>query len=359
MSPAEQPILAQWILDTRSWFPEVTSTQQLETHAARAFSFLPPSARTAILRYYHPRDAKMALASALLKHYAVAKLSHTPCNNNNPDGAFTRDARTKPVYIDPATGAQPVSFNVSHQAGIVAIIAVAGYHPPPPPRTAPSSSTNEREAGQAEAGAEVGVEVGVDVVCTSERRARDHAMIARDGWPAFVDMHADVFAPGEVAYLKHRVLLRMASSVGGGGGAPTTEQLVDVKLRAFYALWALREAYVKLTGEALLADWLRELEFVDFRPPRPTAGWEVPAREGGGQEDRDGEDAEVIRRIDIRFKGNKVEDVNMCLRSVGQDYMIATAVRTPGRKEDGLGWGLGPYEILSLEEVLDFAESSR
>jgi 4'-phosphopantetheinyl transferase len=298
----------------------------------------------------------MALASVLLKHYAVAKLSSTPWSQllaaNNPDGAFTRDARTKPVYIDPATGTQPVSFNVSHQAGIVAIIAVAGYQPPP-------SSTSEAEKAQAQAA----VEVGVDVVCSSERRARDHGMIARDGWPAFVDMHADVFAPGEVAYLKHRVLSSSAAAglVVPAASAPTTEQLVDVKLRAFYALWALREAYVKLTGEALLAEWLRELEFVDFRPPRPTAGWEVPAREGGveGDGEGEGEDAEVIRRIDIRFRGDRVEDVNMCLRSMGQDYMIATAVRTPRRKEDGLGWGLGPYEILSLEEVLDFAESSR
>ncbi|KAK4239748.1 hypothetical protein C8A03DRAFT_13895 [Achaetomium macrosporum] len=341
MSSTEQPTLAQWILDTRAWFPEVSATQQLETHASRAFSLLPPSSRTAILRYYHPRDAKMALASALLKHYAVARLSHTSWSQllaaNNPDGAFTRDARTKPVYIDPATGTQPVAFNVSHQAGIVAIIAVAGYHPP---------STGEAQA-------EVGVEVGVDVVCTSERRARDHAMIARDGWPAFVDMHGDVFAPGEVRYLKHRVLSTAAGLVPAS--APTAEQVVDGKLRAFYALWALREAYVKLTGEALLAEWLRELEFVDFRPPRPTAAWEVPAQEGDGER----EDAEVIRRVDIRFKGEKVEDVNMCLRSMGPDYMIATAVRTPGRKEDGLGWSLGPYELLSLEEVLDFAESSR
>jgi 4'-phosphopantetheinyl transferase len=187
------------------------------------------------------------------------------------------------------------------------------------------------------------VEVGVDVVCTSERRTRDHAMLAGEGWPAFVDMHADVFAPGEVAYLKHRVLEAVPGLVAGA----TVERINDGKLRAFYTLWALREAYVKLTGEALLAEWLKDLEFRGFRPPRPTAGWDVPARE---------EEGEVVRDIEIWFKGARVEDVNISLRSMGEDFMIATAVRTPGRKEDGLGWALGPYEALSLEQVLDFAE---
>ncbi|KAK4153091.1 hypothetical protein C8A00DRAFT_15644 [Chaetomidium leptoderma] len=329
----DTPVIAQWIFDTRSWYPEVTQTKQLETHASRALALLTPSTRPQILRYYHARDAKMALASALIKHYAIAKLHPKNNNNNTPpprwsQTTITRDARTKPVYIDPATGAQPVAFNVSHQAGIVALIAVV---------------------------AEEEVEVGVDIVCTSERRARDQGMIVDgggggggDGWAAFVDMHADVFAAGEVDYLKHKVLAAVPELVPAT--SPTAEQVADGKLRAFYALWALREAYVKLTGEALLAEWLGELEFRGFRPPRATAGWEVPADEEGGEE--------VIREVEIWFKGKRVEDVNMCLRSMGPDYMVATAVRTPGKKELGLGWTLGPYEVLSLEEVLDFAESS-
>lgn len=287
-----------------------------------------------ILRYYYARDAKMALASALLKHYAVSKLTPTPWSLTVATG-MTRDERTKPVYVDPATGTQPVVFNVSHQDGVVALIAVANY-----PST--TNNNNNNQPG------EPGVDVGVDVVCTSERRARDRGMLASDGWPAFVDMHADVLAPGETRYLKYRVLDAVPDLVPGDN--PTDEQVNDGRLRAFYALWALREAYVKLTGHALLADWLRELEFRDFRPPRPTAGWGVPARE---------EEGEVVKDTEIWFQGRRVEDVNMCLSALGPDFMIATAVRTPGNKEDGLGWQLGPYEVLSLDEVLDFAEGSR
>lgn len=38
MSRAEttphQPVIAQWIFDTRSWYPEVTQTKQLETYVS-------------------------------------------------------------------------------------------------------------------------------------------------------------------------------------------------------------------------------------------------------------------------------------------------------------------------------------
>ncbi|GAB1311593.1 holo-[acyl-carrier-protein] synthase [Madurella fahalii] len=343
---SSKPTIVQWILDTRTWFPEATETKHLETHASRALALLTEAERTSVLRYFHVRDAKMSLASSLLKHYCIAKLA--PSRPPWRSTTITRDARTKPVWIDPATGTQPVSFNVSHQAGVVALVAVANY------RAGGGSGSGggggdggARRAGAAAADAEA--EVGVDVVCTSERRARDQAMVRNEGWAAFVDMHADVFGPGEVRYLKHQVLSAMPRLEPP---PPSAEQLADAKLRAFYALWALREAYVKLTGEALLAEWLRELEFRDFRPPTPTAGWDVPA-----DEDETGQAAQVIRQTEITFRGRKVEDVNICLRSIGPDFMIATAVRTPGNKDDGLGWRLGPYEVLSLEDVLDFAES--
>ncbi len=249
----------------------------------------------------------MALASALLKHYAVARLARTPWSVTTAAENMRRDARGKPVYVDPATGREPVAFNVSHQDGVVVLVAVAGGLP--------------------------GVQVGVDIVSTSERRTRDLAMLAKEpgGWADFVDMHADVLAPGEARRL-----------TGIGGAA-------DDKLRAFYSLWALREAYVKLTGEALLAEWLRELEFRDYGPPRPTAAWAIRAEEGDG---------EVVRPRDIWFKGARVEDVEMCLGSVGQSFMIATAVRAPGMGEDGLAGRLGLYEELTLEEMLEFARTS-
>ncbi|KAK3394018.1 hypothetical protein B0H63DRAFT_459732 [Podospora didyma] len=333
---ATKPVLVQWILDTRTWWPEATETRQLETHAKRALALLTETERAGVLRYYHVRDAKLAVASALIKHYCIGRL--VPGGGVSWQAtSITRNARGKPVYVDPATGTEPVAFNVSHQAGIVALVAVSGYAGP----------------GSAEA--------GVDVVCTSERRDRDEKMLAEGssggtgpaGWHRFVDMHADVFAPGEAAYLKYQVPYSVDALVPPGASA---EQVVDARLRTFYALWAMREAYVKLTGEALLAEWLRDLEFRYFRPPRPTPAWSVPAREE--EEEEGGQDAQVINHTEIRFMGKKVDDVNLSLRSMGPDYMICTAVRTPENKTAALGWKLGPYEIITLDEVLDFAEST-
>lgn len=281
--------------------------------AARALSLLTEDERKAVLRYLFVRDAKMSLASQLLKHYVVSKFCDVPWWETK----ITRNAKTKPVYVDPATGKSPVEFNVTHQAGLVALVASYGYE---------------------------GVEVGVDIVCVDERRDRDHAAIGREGWPSFVDMHADVFAPSEANYLKYQVL----SAVPGLPAGATAAQVTDFKLRCFYTLWCLREAYVKMTGEALLAPWLKVLEFRNFRPPQPTASF--------GASSEDGSDA--VREHDVWFEGSKVEDANVCLRSLGPNYMTCTAVRTPQDKEVGLGLDLGPFEVVRIEDILGFAESS-
>ncbi|KAI3399423.1 hypothetical protein diail_6895 [Diaporthe ilicicola] len=307
-----KPVIVQWIVDTRNLWPSAEKTAQLETAAARALAFLTQDERKAVLRYLFVRDAKMSLASHLLKHYVVSKFCDVPWW----DAKITRNAKTKPVYVDTATGKSPVEFNVTHQAGLVALVASYGYED---------------------------VDVGVDIVCVSERRDRDHAAIGREGWPSFVDMHADVFAPSEATYLKHQVL----SAVPGLPAGATPAQVADFKLRCFYTLWCLREAYVKMTGEALLAPWLKVLEFRNFKPPQPTESFDG-AREDG---------SDAVTEHDIWFEGSKVDDANVCLRSLGPDYMTCTAVRTPQNKEVGLGLDLGPFEVLPIDEILEFAES--
>lgn len=284
----------------------------MSKQAARALALLGEDERRAVLRYLFVRDAKMSLASHLLKHYVVSRLCGVPWWETK----ITRNSKTKPVYVDTATGKSPVEFNVTHQAGLVALVASHGHE---------------------------GVDVGVDIVCVSERRDRDHAAIGREGWPSFVDMHADVFAPSEANYLKYQV---PGAAPGLPAGA-TAEQVTDARLRCFYTLWCLREAYVKMTGEALLAPWLRVLEFRDFRPPQPTQSFGASSQGG----------PDVVKEHDIWFRGTKVEDANVCLRSLGPDYMTCTAVRTPHQHEVGLGLDLGPFEVLRVDDILEFAES--
>ncbi|KAL7621523.1 hypothetical protein AAE478_008847 [Parahypoxylon ruwenzoriense] len=309
----------QYLVDTRGLWPRATKTKDLENEASRALALLTAEEKTAVLRYYFVADAKMSLASALLKHWVVSKYAGVPWWETK----LTRDANKKPIFLD-AAGKQPVAFNVSHQAGIVALVAVAGYV----------------DGSQ--------VDVGTDVVCTSERRVRDHKFIDAEGWGKFVDMHSDVFGRSEAGYLKQDLL-------GAQPGLPPLargDEITDFKLRQFYTLWCIREAYVKMTGEALLAPWLKDLEFRRFRAPEPGEGFAQRSDGGDMVESR-----EVIREHEIVFKGGKVTDANICLRSLGPDYMTCTAVRTPGRKEDALGWDIGPFEFLTVDEIVDHAEA--
>jgi 4'-phosphopantetheinyl transferase len=266
----------------------------------------------------------MVLASHLLKHHLISQ-THPDIPWHDIPRHLTTDQHKKPIFLL-SDGTQPVSFNVSHQAGLVVLSAVAGYAKP----------------GQE-------VDVGVDIVCTSERRDRDVKSILEDrnvGWFGFVEIYSEVFAQSEVNYLKYSLLSSIPSAPKGPG--TTQEDVVDFKLRCFYTLWCLREAYVKMTGEALMAEWIRELEFRRFVPPEAVEEDGVGGREGTG---------EVRREHEIWCQGRRVDDgCQVDIRSWGKDYMLCTAVRTRPDKKDGLGLRLGRYEVLDLEKVLGEAE---
>ena len=52
------------------------------------------------------------------------------------------------------------------------------------------------------------------------------------------------------------------------------------------------------------------------------------------------------------------DEANVCLRSVGPDYMTCSAVRTLKCPGTATGWTLGPYRWLSLEEMIADAEEA-
>ncbi|KAF4124771.1 4'-phosphopantetheinyl transferase [Geosmithia morbida] len=245
----------------------------------------------------------MALGSHLLKRYAVCLLADVSWD----EVALTRGHDTKPIYRA-GDGSEPVSFNVSHQAGLVVLVASASASP-----------VKQQQNGDEEK--EKKADLGVDIVCPSERRLRDRELIRSQGWSAFVDMHADVLCPDEVA-----VLHSMAGDE-------------DRLLRYFYALWCLREAYVKMTGEALLAPWLPELEMRWFCPPEE-------------QEGEEGGDGGRGRNLEIWFRGGRVVDVHVRLVDYMDEYMICTAVR-------GGDLHIGEYDVVDVRDVIAFAERSK
>ncbi|XWX02143.1 hypothetical protein V2A60_010175 [Cordyceps javanica] len=298
----------QWVLDTRKLWQDASTTAELEHVAARAMNLLLDTERAAVLRYYHVRDAKLALGSALLKRLVIAQ--HVPGLSWDAATAV-RDAHTKPVFYHPAGSPQqqqqPVLFNVSHQAGLVVVLAARG--------------------------APEGTQLGVDVVCPGERRARDLETIRADGWARYVDMHDSVLSPVEARRLR---------DLHDQGAAAAAEEddddvVADRKLGYFYALWCLREAYVKMTGEALLASWLGDLEMRGFAPP--------------GQASEDGGELQVFFGP---AGGTRVTGVDLRIEwFLGKQYMISTAIRNP---DPGAPLQLGSFQLLKLDTVLRQAE---
>ncbi|KXJ93991.1 phosphopantetheinyl transferase [Microdochium bolleyi] len=328
--------ILQYLVDTRPLWPEASKTKDLEHVTTRALDLLTSDERSKVLKFYFVADAKMALVSHLLKHWVVS----TTCNIPWSQTVLSRDQRGKPIFTrSSSTGegaiTQPVTFNVSHQAGLVSLVAAT-----------------------AASGSDVGslVDVGTDIVCTSERHDRDHKMIREQGWAEFVDMHAEVFGRAETEYLKHGDLL---AASGLAGRSASSAGVIDAKLRAFYALWCYREAYVKMTGDALLATWLNDLEFRDFRAPEKGGSGGLSSSAGSASFTQVGQpESQVQRDCVILLHGQEVDDANVCLRSLGADYMTCSAIRTPKDKQVGRGIELGAYEWLSLETILQHAEAA-
>jgi 4'-phosphopantetheinyl transferase len=279
-------------------------------------SLLPEEEQQAALKYYHVKDAKMSLVSSLLKRFAIAKLLGIPWS----EITLSRAVNGKPCYIPEIPGSESIEFNVSHQAGIVTIVACIC--------------------------AEGEVALGTDIVCINERD--DYARIDKEGLYSWVDMHSDVFAPSETQALKmdttqlvlplpedlqltgyardaiarcqYRTQPVMWKDTAGVAREIDASAVVEAKLRRFYALWCLREAYVKMTGEALLAEWLHELEFRKFRTPSQAKGGEGSTNTSLGL-------GEVVTDVEIYFKRKMVNDVAMELGAFGTDYMAASAAR--------------------------------
>jgi 4'-phosphopantetheinyl transferase len=305
--------------------------------ASRSLSLLPEEEQKAVLKYYHVKDAKMSLGSSLLKRFAIAKL----CGAAWSEVILSRAVNGKPCYVPKIAGSRSIEFNVSHQAGIVTIVACIC--------------------------AEGEVSLGTDIVCVNERD--DYARIEKEGFFSWVDMHSDVFAPRETQFLKvdttqlalplpeglqiagyardaisrcqYRSQRITWKDAAGEAREIDASVVIEAKLRRFYAIWCLREAYVKMTGEALLAKWLQELEFRRYKTPPAAKEKEVFTNTNL-------EPGEVITDIEVYFKGKMVKDVAMEMRAFGTDFIMGSAARF--RDGDTSRMVFSGFTQLDLEE---------
>lgn len=286
-------------------------------------------------------DARMSLASALLKRLYISRALDIPWKHVKI--ARKGDPKHgKPCAVMPDGSFAPIDFNVSHQAGLVSLV---GWNPP----------SNHSQPAL----------VGADIVCVNERD--DYRTIDQDGFDAWIDIYEDIFSEAERWDMKYNVdavtlldgRIIQGRDLGradrcierdkeltvnlpsGGKESFNSDLLIDAKLRRFYAFFCYKEAYIKLAGEALLASWLKELEFQGVRSPRPGTVARCSTHGTWG---------ERVDDVEVVLHGSKVEDVKMTLQAFEENFMLATAVQGLNHLE------APPFTKLHLEEdVLAFA----
>lgn len=120
---------------------------------------------------------------------------------------------------------------------------------------------------------------------------------------------------------------------------------MEAKLRRFYTFFALKEAYIKMTGEALLAGWIRELEFRNVRAP---------------DEASEGRWGRVEEAVDACFRGRTMERLRIEVAGYGREHIVALVARGLKERvgEEGPLLGRGMSEVNIERDVRSCAEGS-
>ncbi|KAF2795175.1 4'-phosphopantetheinyl transferase [Melanomma pulvis-pyrius CBS 109.77] len=336
-SSRTQPALTCWLLDTRSlWVGD-----KISQSASEALSIISPEERANCIRKYHIADAKMSLGSALLKRLFISKALGIPWKDIR-FGRRRDPTHGKPCALLPDGKPAPIEFNVSHQAGLVALVGCKSCD----------------------------VELGVDIVCVNERN--DYRLIDSEGFDGWVDVYQEIFSPEESWDMKYNVdpfkLLdgtevssenlgrfdrccarnqELVATLNSGEKRKfSSDLLIDAKLRRFYTYWCFKEAYIKLDGEALLANWIKELEFKGVRAPN--TGTVARCSTLGSWGERIGD-------TEVWLKRERLEDVRIEIQAFEEDFMISVAAKPVGLLPEVLT----AFETLHLEgDVMEWARSA-
>lgn len=294
--------LVRWYIDIREWENHGYDLPLLDA--------LRPAEQEAVKRYHHVADRRMSLASHLLKYLYI----HHACGKPWKEIILSRTAmpENRPHFI--SSSPPHVDFNVSHQAGITIL---AGTIAPTPEQV---------KAGAMES---IHPRLGIDVTCARERRK---APATTNELEEFVSIFSEVFSEHEMRTMKNPITtLHRARDLGLANAFPSDseETIARFGLRLFYSYWALKEAYLKMTGDALLATWVRSLEFTNVIPPDPVEPLSASKPYGLSQ------DAKHIPRstrnwgrpytnVKASRDGQPIEDVRIELISFESDYIVAT-----------------------------------
>ncbi|KAL8705734.1 MAG: hypothetical protein Q9201_001168 [Fulgogasparrea decipioides] len=263
----------------------------MEHDNRHALDLLPSEEREKVLRFYHIRDAKLSLGSQLLKHCAIVRSCQVPWSNS----VISKDQNQKPCYIPVEGMEKQLEFNVSHHGSLVVLAGCA----------------------------ETDIQIGVDVVQIDA--GKDISKVRREGWASWVNTFEAVFSAKEI-----QDIVTWEPS-----GSLDEDDALTAKLRHFYAHWCLKEAYVKMTGEALMAPWLQDMEFRNVQVPQP-ASERLPSHANADW-------GETVFDVEVWRSGEKVPELKIELQAFRDDYLIGTASTRPDIP-------FAPHKLLNLQQ---------
>ncbi|KAL8966555.1 MAG: hypothetical protein Q9183_003319 [Haloplaca sp. 2 TL-2023] len=300
----------RWVLDVQSEWPssefikpgrDAASLWALENNNERILGLIPAHERTKILRFYHVRDAKLSLGSQLLKHSAITQYCQVPWS----DSAISKDSNHKPCYISQDGSVKHLEFNVSHHGSLVALAGCTARD----------------------------MQIGIDVVQIDA--AKDIPKVRQEGWLSWVNTFEAVFSAAEMRDIAFWEPHESSSE----------DDRLKAKLRHFYAHWCLKEAYVKMTGEALMASWLQDMEFRNVQVPRAASDLSDNPPDDPWGEKFDGVE---IWRHGVRVSGAKIE-----LQAFRDEFPQALLRASKAFLKRSPLPQVAPPEIAALIEALD------
>lgn len=287
--------------------------------------------QTLILRFIRAPDRLMSFASALLKYIFIHRTARIPWNEVKI--CRTPHPHRRPYWATPPDwpGSGGLEFNVTHQAGIVALLGCKSpsaheTQDPVPVITDPAAGGVTTVDSPVYSNQHV--RLGVDIACTNEDKRTPTDLTDEVKLGQWIDVFSEMFSDEQRAHMKNDPVIAPADEGSSTNTRlHTNTEIIQQKLRRFYAYWALKEAYIKLVGEGLLANWLRQLEFFNVSVPLPLPASNLVKTSMNSEDLKWTPRPEVERRMTVSLNGESIKEVQMSLEAYEEAFLLATAMR--------------------------------